>query len=286
MRSEVKSLNDAITNDNKSRYKYFRYRYKYYYLLNLVLLMKQIKLKSTVIAILVGIALSQTSCVALLWKNCIEVGGKVTTESRKTNTFKSIELNIPANVYVSQGSPQEVKITAKRGVIDQILAEVEENTLSFDYDTCVSNADSIKIYITAKDIYTLQINGSGNISTLYPIKSDDLVLEINGSGDIKVDVNATKITNQINGSGKIKLSGSSETLEIEINGSGDVHALDAPTDDCFISVNGSGDCDVFVKKLLEIKVNGSGDVEYKGSPEISTSIIGSGSVKSIASRTN
>ena len=243
--------------------------------------MGQIKLKSTVIALLVGFVLLQTSCVALLWNNCIEVGGKITTESRKTNTFTSIDLNIPANVYVSQGLPQEVKITAKRGVLQQIVAEVEGNTLSIDYDTCVSNPDSIKIYITAQDIHKLQINGSGNISTLYGITTDELELEINGSGDIKVEAKATKIVNEINGSGNIKLSGSSETLQIEINGSGDIYAFDAPTENCIIKINGSGDCKVFVKTSLEVEVNGSGDIDYQGSPDVSISIIGSGTVKKL-----
>ena len=176
--------------------------------------------------------------------NCIKAGGKVTTESRKTTTFTGIDLNIPANVYVSQGLPQEIKITAKEGVLRQIETMVVDGVLEIEYDTCVSNPDSIKIYITIQTIHKLRINGSGDISTLYGITADDLVLEINGSGDIKVEANATKITNKINGSGDIKLSGSSETLQIVINGSGDIDALDAPTENCIIKINGSGDCRV------------------------------------------
>ena len=243
--------------------------------------MRQIKLKSTVIALLVGFALLQTSCAALLWNNCLEVEGKIITESRKTNTFTSIYLNIPANVYVSQGLPQEIKITAKEGVLRQIETMVMDGVLEIEYDTCVSNPDSIKIYITIQTIHKLRINGLGDISTLYGITADDLVLENNGSGDIKVEANATKIINKINGSGDIKLSGSSKTLQIVINGSGDIYALDAPTENCIIKINGSGDCKVFVKTSLEVKVNGSGNIDYQGSPDVSTSIIGSGTVKKL-----
>ena len=240
------------------------------------------KTNNILTAIIISTALLQSSCIAVWWGNCIKVEGrKVVTESREVAPFTGIDLNIPADVYVSQGLPQEIKITAKEGVLKQIETMVTDGVLEIEYDTCVSNPDSIKIYITAQDIHKLRINGSGDISTLYGITADDLELEINGSGDINVEANAAKIINEINGSGDIKLSGSSKTLQIEINGSGDVHALDAPTDNCTITVNGSGDCKVFVKTSLEIKVNGSGDVGYKGSPHISTSIIGSGSVNKL-----
>lgn len=243
--------------------------------------MKRIKFKKIATVLLIGFALLQTGCLAIFLHNCIKVGGKITTESRKTNTFTGIDLNIPADVYVSQGLPQEIKITAKKGVLRQIETIITDGILEIEYDTCVSNPDSIKIYITIQAIHKLRINGSGDISTLYGITTDDLKLEINGSGDIRVEANATNIISEINGSGNIKLSGSSETLKIEINGSGDIYALDAPTENCIIKINGSGDCKVFVKTSLEVKVNGSGDIDYQGSPDISTSIIGSGTVKKL-----
>lgn len=245
------------------------------------ILMKHIKFKKTASVLLIGFTLLQTGCVALFLYNCIEAGGKVTTESRKENTFTGIDLNIPAYVYVSQGLPQEIRITAKKGVLRQIETIVTDGVLEIEYDTCISNPDSIKIYITIQTIHKLRINGSGDISTLYGITADDLELEINGSGDIKVEANASKIINEINGSGNIILSGSSGKLQIEINGSGDVYALDAPTEHCVIEINGSGDCKVFVKTSLEVNVNGSGDIDYQGSPDVSTSIIGSGTVKKL-----
>ncbi|MFH1321951.1 MAG: head GIN domain-containing protein [Bacteroidota bacterium] len=243
--------------------------------------MKLLKFKIITIAILLATGFSHFNCNTPFWENCIEVGGEITTESRSMAVFTGIEMSIPANIYITQGSPQEVKITAKKGVLKQIETSLEQSVLLLKYDTCVSNPDSIKIYITTRNINKLEINGSGDISTLCPINTDNLELKINGSGDLDIEVQADTIYNQINGSGNIKLLGTSKALNININGSGDVQALNAPTGNCIIKVNGSGDCAVFVSKSLNIHVNGSGNVSYRGSPSVSTSFYGSGSVKEL-----
>jgi len=226
--------------------------------------------------------LLQTSCVGGFLGNCITVEGKkTTTETRKAGTFSGIELSIPADVYISQGDAQEIKITAKRKVLEQIVTFVEEGVLIIEYDTCIRNPDSIKIYITAENFNSLSIVGSGDINTLYPIKSDELELKIDGSGDFDIAAEAGSIRIKINGSGDVRLSGTADALKVGINGSGDVKALKTIAGSCKVKINGSGDCAVHAEKSLDIRVNGSGDVKYKGPAEVTTSINGSGSVKKL-----
>ena len=208
----------------------------------------------------------------------INASGKIITESREEAPCTGIELGIPANVYISKGLQQEVKITARRGVLKQILTSVSDDILYLEYDTCIKNLDSITIYITMQKIDLLEINGSGSISTVDSIKTEVIDLIINGSGSIKANIKAINIEGMINGSGDITLSGTSGSFDIKINGSGDMYAFNAPTGNCTIKVNGSGDCEVYANNSLDIKINGSGDVDYKGFPLISISLNGSGRI--------
>jgi hypothetical protein len=50
------------------------------------------------------------------------------------------------------------------------------------------------------------------------------------------------------------------------------------SDDVTVEISGSGSTNVFAKKTLNARISGSGDVYYKGTPEITKSIRGSGSL--------
>jgi len=51
--------------------------------------------------------------------------------------------------------------------------------------------------------------------------------------------------------------------------------------DIYITIPGSGDCEVNVSGSLEVSIAGSGDVKYKGNPDkVKSSIAGSGDVRS------
>lgn len=212
--------------------------------------------------------------------NCIKVkGSKVSTETRTPEAFTGIVLEIPAEVYVKIGDDTKVEITAKRRVLDQILVIVDEDKLVLEYDTCISNPDSIIIFITTNEINLLRISGSGNISSKEVLQPDEIELKIDGSGDIYLKLEAGTIHAKINGSGDIHLEGSAKTLIAGINGSGDIRAAKLEASNAKVKINGSGDVKVHAVERLNVKINGSGDVRYAGDPELIESVNGSGSIK-------
>lgn len=86
----------------------------------------------------------------------------------------------------------------------------------------------------------------------------------------------------ISGAGDFTLSGDEqESLTIRIEGTGDVSALDMEVRDCFIMIDGAGNCQVNVSRLLDIQINGVGHVSYAGSPDLSYDIDGVGNVNPI-----
>jgi hypothetical protein len=166
--------------------------------------------------------------------------------------------------------------------------------------------DKFKIYITVESIDSIEINGSGDLTTQTKLTGTNMALNVNGSGNVEADIELTgQLDANVAGSGDIHLSGKFQNLKSHVSGSGDVDlaavvantaelnvsgsgeisargkaptlvssvsgsgslsASDFETDKCTIYVSGSGDAEVFVKSALDARTSGSGDISYRGSP--------------------
>jgi hypothetical protein len=213
--------------------------------------------------------------------NCIHGKGEVKTHMVPPEEFTGIRLNADADVYLLSDSGKEIRIEAQDNIAANLEIKVRDGLLRIRFHDCIETNEPVKIYIPVKMIENLQINGSGNIETMSPLTAKTLALKINGSGNLKLKLNAETIFSEINGSGSIYLDGSAKQHKTLINGSGNLEAIGMPTGQTEITVNGSGSCKVFAINKLEVLVRGSGDVVYKGSPDISTSVKGSGSVNKL-----
>ena len=228
------------------------------------------------IAILTMASYALTSCM-----NCIRGKGEVKTHTVPLEAFTGIKLSCSADVILVSDSSTVITIVAQVNIASNIELNVRNGILRVDYDNCVKKHEPVKIYIPVKTIENLQVNGSGNIETSGQVSATTLAIKINGSGNLKLNLSAETIFSEVNGSGSIFLAGSAKRHESLINGSGNLEAADLPTENTEVTVNGSGSCKVFALSKLEVIVRGSGDVVYKGTPDVSTTIKGSGSVRKL-----
>jgi hypothetical protein len=85
----------------------------------------------------------------------------------------------------------------------------------------------------------------------------------------------------IGGSGTLVLRGTAPGVQVNIAGSGNLDALQFEVSEGEVHLAGSGEARIFVNKQLEVSVAGNGHVFYKGSPEVKSTVVGSGFVKPI-----
>jgi hypothetical protein len=209
---------------------------------------------------------------------CTEGSGPVQTEKRNLSEFKSISLELAADVTVLKGEEPALIIYAQENLMEKIRTKVRGDELTITDDGCIKSDERIKITAYLSELEELEVNGSGNIKVPDTLQTGNLKLLISGSGDISGKFIAANLESEIRGSGNIILSGSANKHEMEILGSGDIKAQDLPCNSSEIKVNGSGDVFVYTIKTLDIKINGSGTVHYKGKPSVNSNVNGSGKV--------
>jgi hypothetical protein len=212
----------------------------------------------------------------------IEGSGKVITETRTVEKFNGIELKSVANVYITQGETQEVKIEAEDNLIQHITTKVKNDELVIDCDQEINSHEPINVYITVKDLCLLELSGSGNMITKNEINCEHMTLYLGGSGEMKVALKSQQLKATLSGSGNMNLSGSTSESDLRINGSGNMNAQQMKSFTSAVTISGSGNTKVDVNNELNVNISGSGNVRYVTEPaKITTKITGSGDVSKI-----
>jgi hypothetical protein len=247
--------------------------------------------------IIAAFALFGTSCDDLVDGVCENGEGPIETVTLNVPNFDAIVLKNSADVIITPGATQEVKVSGELNIIDLLDTDVDNGVWDIRFTKCVRNMDDMTIYITVPELVSVKVDGSGDITGdgLFTTKNFDA--EINGSGDIDMDVDATEVSATIDGSGDLSLGLSADRLFSTIAGSGDLelsglvalhdhsvrgsgstYAYEMESYECVVNTAGSGDTKVTVSDKLTVSIDGSGDVYYKGNPSLDVRIDGSGEV--------
>jgi hypothetical protein len=136
----------------------------------------------------------------------------------------------------------------------------------------------MKIVVTARNLDKLSIGGSGTV-TADKLRGEKLTIDVGGSGAINIgQMESESVAIALGGSGSLKASGTTERLQVSIGGSGRVQSASCRRAMPW-SASAAPARPPSGPKSLNLSVAGSGDINYYGDPQISKSIMGSGTIK-------
>lgn len=207
--------------------------------------------------------------------------------------FRGIYVNSSYTVYLKQTNKQEVKVEALADILQATEIKVEDGILMINIERKPEAANkslwakiddikinpTMKVYVSVKNIGTLQVNGGGKIISENSIASDDLMISLTGNGSMDLDIKGKKITTEISGSGMIALKGYATSNKITLSGTGSLNAFNCEVEYADIRIGGSGSAEINVSENLEASVMGSGSIKHKGNTKkVTRKVYGSGSV--------
>jgi hypothetical protein len=238
-------------------------------------------------ALTATLALGAGAAQAWGWGNGNQTkgSGNIVSVSRTVSGIKGVDLEVPAEVTLIQGTTESVLLETDDNIAPLVETVVERGQLAI---RLVNRRDGIqtknlRITVTAPTFGKLSIGGSGSIKA-QALQLASLVSSISGSGDIQINnLNVGQLDISVAGSGDFQASGQADSVEVNIAGSGDVRLPKLSSKRVAISIAGSGDAVVWARESLSVSVAGSGDVQYYGDPTLSKSMAGSGSVRRIGS---
>jgi len=206
--------------------------------------------------------------------------GPMVEETFNTGSFTGIQVDVDANVNISQSGETSLTIKGQQNILDVLEVRVVNNVLVIQYRTSVWRHERMQINLSVAIIDQISSFGSARIYSESAFNTNDLGINIFGSGNVDfADINASSVRARINGSGTVSMKGSVGRHDVGISGSGDYNAGDVVAESAVISIFGSGNCRISVINSLEVAIHGSGNVYYRGNPpHKQASVFGSGKI--------
>jgi hypothetical protein len=207
--------------------------------------------------------------------------GPIMQEQYQLGNYKNIEVDVDADVFITQGIHQPLIINGQGNILNNLCVKAENGILKINYLERVSKHERLQIYISTPTLYNLSTTRSADIRSMNAFKSDLMIFQVYGSGIINMEVGqANVIRSQVTGSGRISLSGVTEELDVVINGSGIVGSAGLLAQHTKVSITGSGECEVHSHEELSVNINGNGKVFYTGNPTtVNSSLSGNGELR-------
>lgn len=207
-------------------------------------------------------------------------------EERKVSNFNGISIAGSIKVFVKLGNTESLKLEGDPEVLKEMITEVKGGILTIkskksQWKELFNKSTNTRIvaYITAKQLTSVALSGSGSIEVEHPVTANNFDVSLSGSGSIKATVNAQNFDAAISGSGSITLQGKAKVSDIKLSGSGSFYGKNLSSQEVTAHVSGSGSIFVLAEKNIEAIISGSGNVYYSGNPDITQTTSGSGKVR-------
>jgi hypothetical protein len=211
----------------------------------------------------------------------IRGNGIIKTEERSVSSFREVEAAGNIQLLVIQGDLQPVKLEGDANILSyiEVIQEGERIRIKTKEGVNLIPSGDLKVYVTSPTYKSIEVSGSSDIIGQTKItSSDDLSLEASGSGDIKMEVDAPKITAGISGSGSVNLKGQAKDFDVNLTGAGHAYCYDLLTENTTVDISGAGSAQIYASVKLSADISGAGNISYKGNASVSQQISGAGSI--------
>lgn len=207
-------------------------------------------------------------CVSTTFAQSITGSKNVIKQNRSHANFVGIDIEDGVDVYIAQGSTEEVVVKADDNLIDLIKTEVKGNTLYISSVGRIHQAKALDVYVTVKNLDHLSARDGSDIYSLTKIQVEDLTLNMKGGSDLEMEVAGQKIDCILKGGSDADLVGQVNHLIVNTYGGSDLKAKKLIAQKCEVEARGGSDVYVNVKEEIDIKAFGGSDVHYYGEPKL------------------
>jgi hypothetical protein len=228
-----------------------------------------------------ALALGLGSCHEI-WGKRVRGNGVIKTEERSVSSFKNVEVDGSMKVYVSQGETKPVRIEGDENLLSyvQLIQEDDKIIVKPREGYNLEPTGELKIFVTSPVYGSIEVSGATDIIGQTKIVNPELLeLHASGAGDIKMELDAPKVTAEISGAGSIDLKGQTKDADLELTGAGHAHCYSLLSENTKVEISGAGSAEVYASEKLDATVSGAGSVSYMGNPSsVSQHVSGVGSV--------
>jgi hypothetical protein len=225
------------------------------------------------------IFLAISALLSTLWScgkpgaDCFSATGDIIMEKRQVPPFDSVQLNDNINLILKLDSVYSVTVEAGENLMQGISTEVVSNQLVIHNTNACNWTRSynkpLNVYVSTRNLYKLNYNSSGDVTTANELRGGPLTVEIwGGCGTIDLDLNMYEGSFYMKlGTTTMNLHGKCSILSLASADYGRLDARDLASGYAYISNEGSNDSYVNSNTYLSAIIKSIGNIYFTGNPD-------------------
>jgi hypothetical protein len=201
--------------------------------------------------------------------------GNVVTKQVTVQPFDELEASGVFNVVLTQGGKEALKIEAEDNLqqLFEVRNEGKKLIVSMKKDSNFNNKKKMTVYITFKNLKTMDLKMVGNLTSEGNLNFDNLALNNKSVGSVDLKLAAQKLDIKNKSVGSLKLSGKAENAVIKSNSVGSIKASDLLVQTMDIDNDGVGGAEVNAAKEIKVKESFLGKVRNVGAATIKKKVV-------------
>ena len=201
--------------------------------------------------------------------------------SKSLGDFSKVTAFDKISVKLVSSNENRIEIKGDLASEVQIITKNKELKIRMPLEHLMKG-DDVNVILYFKKLEAIEANEGSSISCDSNLKALDFNLIAKEGADIKVAIDAQRITLKSSNGAVITLSGKAQNLEAMVSSGGILEAQKLETNQTVISVNAGGNADVFATDLVDAKVRAGGNITIFGNPkQVNQKTVIAGNIKII-----
>ena len=216
--------------------------------------------------ILAMAALLNTASAQDKQNETIEGNGKLVTRDINVQSFDALKASGVYELKLTQGDKESVKIEADENLQELFTVKNDGSQLNIEMKRNINlrGMTRIKVYVTFRNLKSIELSTVGNVSTENQLSFTDLTLKNKSVGNVDLNFTANKLDLRNTSVGNVKLQGKAQTAVLKNSGVGNLRAGELVVQSMDIDNSGVGNAEVNAEKELKVNDSMLGRVTNKG----------------------
>jgi hypothetical protein len=225
------------------------------------------KIANHKILTLLFVATLFSSCAVDMF-NRVNGNRNVVTEDRSTKEdFTKIKVSTGLDLYISQGSKNQITVEADENLQEIILTEVNDGILKIYSKKNIWKAKARKVYVTIKNLEAITATSGSDVYTNEALEVNNLNINATSGADIHVSVDANTIETTATSGSNIEVSGASNNHISKATSGASIDAYQLRSKNVTVKVTSGANINVYASESIDAKATSGGDIDFKGSPK-------------------
>jgi len=214
----------------------------------------------------IGLALLLSACNFNINTGENGNGNIVTQERNVTEDFTEVRGSAGLDVYLTQGDENKIVVEADENLQQYIEANIEDGRLHITSSENIGRSKAKKVYVTFKNINTVEASSGADVTGNSVIKSENISLKSSSGAQLNVEIFAKNLTAKTSSGADLVISGKASSLKADASSGSELNAKELLVINCNAEASSGAEVTVNVKDNLETNVSSGGEVNYYGNP--------------------